>query len=138
MSGERFRIERLRQVAQTFRDQIEKLGDIENNPLDKMVATVIENYLSERFKINTYRLRSGTQLSRNNGTSLGRLLERARSDARLSQPEVARLLRVHPNTIINWELDNFEISAEKLWAISRLYNVPIQAFFPKLTDGRTK
>jgi transcriptional regulator with XRE-family HTH domain len=50
----------------------------------------------------------------------------------LSQGDLAKELRVPPNTISRWETGAYKIRPEDLEKLARLFSIPITTFFPRL------
>lgn len=53
-----------------------------------------------------------------------------RTAAKLTQSELARALKLTPNTVSRWESETYRPSVEDLDRLARYFGKPIWAFFP--------
>lgn len=58
-------------------------------------------------------------------------LAAARVNAGMKQKDVAEIMGVHTNTIINWENGLVQIPAEQIMKLSEIYNVPLEYLISK-------
>ncbi len=56
-------------------------------------------------------------------------LAAARVNAKLTQEEVAKKLRINKQTIVSWEKGESEPKVSQAMALSELYNIPIDNIF---------
>lgn len=68
--------------------------------------------------------------------ALGRRLRKARSQANMSQKEVAGHLEVTPSALSQYESGKRKIGALTLERLSRLYGVPLSSLFPESEEER--
>lgn len=54
-------------------------------------------------------------------------LAAARVNANFSQDQVARLLKISKNTLVNWEKGNSEPKVDQAIKLSELYRLPLDA-----------
>ncbi len=64
----------------------------------------------------------------------GKRLKALRDAERLTQAQLAKELKVVPNTISRWETGEYEPSLDQVWIIGRYFGVSITEFFPPATD----
>ena len=56
-------------------------------------------------------------------------LASARVNAKMTQEEVAKAIKVSKNTIVNWENGRSEPKSSQIRELSELYNIPIDNIF---------
>ncbi len=56
-------------------------------------------------------------------------LASARVNAKMTQDEVAKAIKVSKNTIVNWENGRSEPKSSQVRELSKLYNIPIDNIF---------
>lgn len=61
--------------------------------------------------------------------TLGKKIQKARKEANISQVELAKKLNVRQGSISNWERDERKPELQKLQAIARIVNKPMDYFF---------
>lgn len=56
-------------------------------------------------------------------------LASARVNAKMTQEEVAKAIKVSKNTIVNWENGRSEPKSSQIRELSELYNIPVDNIF---------